>query len=109
MAPIAQLAKDGLSDAGGLRFESQTWLVTGESTRSLRRDKHPAIKGLRPPEHDAGHSIRTKKTTPPSQTQNTNEGDRGLLDRLTVATMELRSSVCSNMGSAFLYVAAPQS
>ena len=33
-------------------------------------DKHPEVKGLRPPEHTAGHSIRTAKT-PPSQSSKT--------------------------------------
>ena len=49
------------SDAGGLGFESQTGRGMGKSIPSLWRDKHPAIKGLRPPEHLAGHSIRTRK------------------------------------------------
>ena len=53
--------KDRLSDAEGLGFESQTGRVTGRPTPSLWRDKHPAIEGLRPPEHHARHSIRTKK------------------------------------------------
>ena len=57
MVPIAQYA-------GGLG--SQTGRVTGKSVPSLWRDERPAIKGLRPPEHHAGHSIRIKKT-PPSQ------------------------------------------
>ena len=48
--PAASLAKDRLSDAGGLGFESQTGRVTGKSTPSLWRDKH----GLRPPERLAG-------------------------------------------------------
>ena len=65
-APIAQLVKGRLSDAGGPRFESQTGRVTGKSIPSLWRDRHPATKGLRPPEHDSGHSIRTKKTPPNS-------------------------------------------
>ena len=51
MVPIAQYA-------GGLG--SQTGRVTGKSVPSLWRDERPAIKGLRPPEHHAGHSIRTK-------------------------------------------------
>ena len=53
---------DRLSDARGPRFEFLTVRIRGKSTPSLRRDKHPAIKGFRPPEHFAGHSIRTKKT-----------------------------------------------
>ena len=61
MAPIAQLVKGRLSDAGGLRFESQAGRVTGTSIPSLWRDKHPAIKGLRPPEHHVENSIRTKR------------------------------------------------
>ena len=28
---------------------------------SLRRDEHPAMKGLGPSEHHAGHSIQIKK------------------------------------------------
>ena len=38
-----------------------TGRVTGKSIPSLQRDKHTAIKGLRPPEHYAGHSFRTKR------------------------------------------------
>ena len=44
------------SDAGGLGFEFQTGRSTGKSTPSLWRDMHPAIKGLRPPEHHEGKS-----------------------------------------------------
>ena len=62
----SSVAKDRLSDAGGPRFDSQTGRVRGKSTPSLWRDKHPVIQGLWPPEHHAGHSIRTNKT-PPSQ------------------------------------------
>ena len=68
-APIARLAKGRLSAAGGPRFESQTGRVMGKPLPSLWRDKHPAIKGLQPPEQHAGHSNRTKQT-PPSQTKN---------------------------------------
>ena len=53
-----------LSDAGGLRFESQTGGITGKPIPSLWRDNYPAIKCLQPPEHHAGHSIQTKKTPP---------------------------------------------
>ena len=63
----SSVAKDRLSDAGGPRFESQTGRVTDKSTPSLWRDEHPAIKGLQPPEHHAGHSIRTE----------TNNGNHG--------------------------------
>ena len=59
-------SKDRLSDAGCPRFESQTRRVTGKSIPSFWRDRHPAIKGLRPPECHARHPIRTEKT-PPSQ------------------------------------------
>ena len=52
--PKAQMAKGRLSDAGGLGFESQTGWATGKSSPRPWRDKHPAIKGLRPPEHHAG-------------------------------------------------------
>ena len=48
------MVKDPISDAGGPRFESHAGRVTGKPTPSLWRDKHPAIKGLRPPEHHAG-------------------------------------------------------
>ena len=37
---------EGLSDAGGLRFESQPGRVTGKTTPRLWRDERPAIKGL---------------------------------------------------------------
>ena len=69
VAPETQLAKDRLSDAGGLRFESQTGLVTGKSIRILWRDTHPAIKGLRPPEHHAGQCHPDRNKTPTSQTK----------------------------------------
>ena len=69
VASIAQLVKGRLSDAGGLRFESQAGQLTGKSTPSLWRDKHPAIKGLRPPEHHAGKFHLDHKKTPPSKTK----------------------------------------
>ena len=67
VAPGAQLAKGRLPDAGGPRFESQAGRVTGESAQKLWRDKHPAIKGLQPPEHLAGRFHADQKTCP-SQT-----------------------------------------
>ena len=73
VAPIAQSAKYRLSDAGGLGFESQTGRATGKSIPSLWRDKHAAIKSLRPPELHAGKSHPDHKKTPPSQ----NEQDLG--------------------------------
>ena len=39
VALIAQLVEGRLSDAGGLRFESQAWWVMGKSIPSLWRDK----------------------------------------------------------------------
>ena len=66
-AGIPRPAGSARSDAGRLGFESQTGPFTGEPIPSLRRDKHPAIKGLRPLKHHAGHSVRTKNTIP-SQT-----------------------------------------
>ena len=54
VALVAQLVKGQLSDAGGPMFESQAGRVTGKSIPSLWRDRHPAIKDLRPPEHHAG-------------------------------------------------------
>ena len=67
VAPRAQLVEDRLSDAGGLRFESQAGRVTGKAIPSLWREKHPAIKGLRPPEHHAGKFHPDHKKTPASQ------------------------------------------
>ena len=69
VAPIAQLVKGRISDAGGLRFESQAGRVTDKSIPSLWRDRHPAIKGLRSPEHHAGEFRPDHKTNPPSQKQ----------------------------------------
>ena len=66
LAPIAQLPRIG-SQMQEVRGSNPTGRVTGKSTASLWRNKHPAMKGLWPPEHHAGHSIQTKKT-PPSQT-----------------------------------------
>ena len=60
------VVKDPISDAGGPRFESHAGRVTGKPTPSLWRDKHPAIKGLRPPEHHAGKFQQDQKETPPS-------------------------------------------
>ena len=48
---------EGLSDAGGLRFESQPGWVTGKTTPRLWRDERPAIKGLRLPGRHAGHLL----------------------------------------------------
>ena len=59
--PPTQCTADEEEEAG--RKVDEEWIdgrVTGKSTASLWRDKHPAIKSLRPPEHHAGHSIRTK-------------------------------------------------
>ena len=67
VAKPAQLVKGRLSDAGGPRFESQAGRVTGESAPSLWRDRHPAIKGLRPPGHHAGKFHPDHEKTPPSQ------------------------------------------
>ena len=68
-APIAQLVKGRLSDARGLRFESQAGRVTGKSIPGLLGEKRPAIKGLRPPEHLAGKFHPDHQKIPPSQTQ----------------------------------------
>ena len=70
VAPIAQVVKVRISDAGGLRFESQAGRVTGKSIPSLWREKHPAIKGPRPPEHPAGKFHLDHINTPPSQNTN---------------------------------------
>ena len=74
VAPTAQLVKGRLSDAGGLRFESQAGRGTGKSTPSLWRDRHPAIKGLRPPEHHAGKFHPDHKQAP-SQTKRIKQND----------------------------------
>ena len=63
----SSVAKDRLSDAGGPRFDSQTGPVTGKPIPSLWGDKHPAIKGLWPPEHHVGKFHPDHKKTPPSQ------------------------------------------
>ena len=47
----SSVAKDRLSDAGGLSFESHTGWIMGKSIPSLWRDKRPAIKSPWPPEH----------------------------------------------------------
>jgi len=52
--------KDRLSDAGGLGSEFQAGPLPASSIPSLRKDEHPAVKGLR----RAGHSIRSEKTPP---------------------------------------------
>ena len=76
--PNSLVLKDRLSDAGGLGWECQTGRVTATSVPSLWRDKHPAIKDLQPPEHHAGHSIRTKKT-PPSKAATDNKASYDML------------------------------
>ena len=58
---------DPTSDAGGPRFESRAGRVTGKPTPSLWRDKHPAIKGLRPPEHHAGKFRQDQKDSAESK------------------------------------------
>ena len=66
VAPMAQLAKGRLSDAGGLRFESQAGRVTGKSIPSLWRDQHPAIKSLRPAEHHVDQFHPDREDSPES-------------------------------------------
>ena len=61
------VVKDPTSDAGGPRFESHAGRVTGKPTPSLWRDKHPAIKGLRPPEHHAGKFRQDQKDSSESK------------------------------------------
>ena len=61
------VVKDPISDAGGPRFESHAGRVTGKPTPSLWRDKHPAIKGLRPPEHHAGKFRQDQKDSSESK------------------------------------------
>ena len=78
VAPIAQLVKGRLSDAGGLRSESQAERVTGKSIPSFWEEKHPVIQGLRSPEHHAGHLIRIKKI-PPSQATTNSTWRRGAI------------------------------
>ena len=65
------VVKDPILDAGGPRFESHAGRVTGKPTPSLWRDKHPAIKGLRPPEHHAGKFRQDQKTPPSQKNKNT--------------------------------------
>ena len=93
--------KERISDAGGLRFESQTGRVRGKSIPSLWRDKHPAIKGLRPPEHHAGYSIRTNKHFSESNKQTTNEASRGK----TIRIMNREASLnCLMIGPLLKYM-----
>ena len=65
MVPIVQWLRIG-SQMQEVWGSDPTGRVTGKSIPSLWRDKHPAINGVRPPEHYAGPSIRTNNT-PPSQ------------------------------------------
>ena len=67
VAPMSQLVKGRLSDAGGLGFESQAGRVLGRPIPSLWGDRHPAIKGLQPPEHHAGQFHPDHEKYPPSQ------------------------------------------
>ena len=50
---------------------SQAGRVTDKSIPSLWRDKHPAIKGLQPPDHHAGKFHPDHKKTPPSNKEKT--------------------------------------
>ena len=62
VAPIAQLVKGRLSDAGGLKFESQTGRLTCKCIPSLRRDivtLHSRASGLQSTKQ--GNSIRTTR------------------------------------------------
>ena len=79
VAPIAQLVKGRLLDAGGLRFESQAGRVTGKSIPSLWRETHPAIKGLRPPEHHVGQFHPDQKDS--SESKHTNRTPSALEKR----------------------------
>ena len=66
----SNFVKGRLPDAGGPRFEFQAGRVTGKSIPSLWRDKHPAIKGLRSPEHHAGQFNPDRKKDSESNKQN---------------------------------------
>jgi len=57
----SSVAKDPISDAGGPRFESHAGRVPGKPIPSLWRDRHSAIKGLRPPEDYAGKFRQDQK------------------------------------------------
>ena len=65
---FSSVGKGLLSDAGGPRFDSQTGWVWGRSAPSLWRDKHPAIKGLQPPEHHAGKFRQDQKDSSETKT-----------------------------------------
>ena len=60
VVPIAQLAKGRLSDAGGLRFESQAGRVTGKSTPIDFCSRLFLLLCDR----SVGHSVRTTKVNP---------------------------------------------
>ena len=94
VAPIAQLLKCRLSDAGGLRFESQAGRVTGKSIPSLWRDRHSAIKGLRPPEHYAGKFHPDHKRRLRVKTNNKRTRDLVRTPTLVVKTNNKRNAVC---------------
>ena len=66
--PDNSVAKVSDVRCGGLRFTTE-WVAYVKIIPCLWRDRHPAIKCLRPPGRHARHSIRTKKT-PPSKTKN---------------------------------------
>ena len=51
---------------GQVALDKQCRPILVSQLQSLWRDKHPAIKGLRPPEHHAG-KFRQDQKTPPSQ------------------------------------------
>ena len=70
VAPIAQLVKGRLSDAGGPRFQPQTGQVKGKAIPSLWRDARRAIKGPRPPEHHAGQFHPDQKDSESRQKPN---------------------------------------
>ena len=63
----SSVGKVRLSDVGGPRLDSQTGRVRGKSIPSPWRDKHPASKGPRPPEHHVGQLLSDQKDSSESQ------------------------------------------
>ena len=101
VAPIAQLFKDRRSDAGGPSFECQAGRVTGKSTPGLWRNRHPAIKGLWPPEHHAGQFLPAKKDSADSKQTNTNNDICSGFCQTLFAESGIRSQKTSSSGFLF--------
>ena len=85
------MVEDPISDVGGPRFESQTGRLTGKQTPSLWRDKRPAVKGLRPPEHHAGQFHLDLKTPPSPKTHRKHLRAAGMRGRALAFKSQIRA------------------